>query len=155
MLIPPDALKLTPEKYLLALKCTKFVSLLHSVNLTPLINDTDPHFTILAPTDDILTVLGESDLPERGSEELKRLLQYHFLPGRWTPKKLEDGLLLETELIEEGLGGGRQVLAVEVQDEDPKKKVPRHVTFAGAGVVSEPSKHLISCQLPCRLTANS
>ncbi|KAJ3550290.1 hypothetical protein NMY22_g563 [Coprinellus aureogranulatus] len=138
LLIPPDALRLTPEKYLLALKCTKFVSLLHSVDLAPLINDTDPEFTILAPTDDILTIMGDSELPERGSEELKRLLQYHFLPGRWTPKKLDDGLLLETELVEEGLAGGRQVLAVEVEPEDPKKKVPKHITFAGAGVVSEP-----------------
>ncbi|KAF5323619.1 hypothetical protein D9611_005763 [Ephemerocybe angulata] len=138
LLIPPNALKLTPEKYLLALNCTTFVSLLHSVDLTPLINDTDPEYTILAPTDDIMSILGGSDLPERGSKELRRLLQYHFLPGRWTPKKMEDGLLLETELIEDGLAGGRQVLPVEVDLGDPKKKTSRHITFGGAGVISEP-----------------
>ena len=33
LLIPPGALQLTPEKYLLTLNCSSFVSLLHSVNL--------------------------------------------------------------------------------------------------------------------------
>ncbi|KAJ2919313.1 hypothetical protein MD484_g1154, partial [Candolleomyces efflorescens] len=138
LLIPPNALQLTPEKYLLALNCTTFVSLLHSVELTSLINDTDPEYTILAPTDDIFSILGDSDLPERGSEELKKLLQYHFLPGRWTPNRLENGTLLETELVEQGLGGGRQVLSVDVAPEDPKKKRPKSISFAGAGVIGEP-----------------
>src|ERR1700733_5861651 len=41
LLVPPGALQLTAEKYLLALNCTSFVSMLHSVNLTTFINDTD------------------------------------------------------------------------------------------------------------------
>lgn len=47
LLIPPGALQLTPEKYLLTLNCTSFVSLLHSVNLTHLVNNSDHHYTIL------------------------------------------------------------------------------------------------------------
>ena len=33
LLVPEGSLKLTPEKYLLVLNCTTFVSLLHSVDL--------------------------------------------------------------------------------------------------------------------------
>jgi len=102
LLIPERSLRLTPEKFLLALNCTKFVSLLHSVNLTSLINDTSAHYTVLALEDDVMSLSSDSDLPERGSDELKRTLQYHFIPGKWTPKKMKHGMLLETELKEPG-----------------------------------------------------
>ena len=138
LLIPEGALLLTPEKYLLALNCTSFVSLLHSVNLTHLINSTTSKFTILAPPDDVFNVFEDGDLPERGSEELKRLLEYHFIPGRWTPKKLKDGMLLETALEEVGLDGGRQVLGVEVSD-DLVGGGDRHVRFGGAGTIGDHS----------------
>ncbi|KIJ06166.1 hypothetical protein PAXINDRAFT_182751, partial [Paxillus involutus ATCC 200175] len=82
LLIPPGALRLTPEKYLLALNCTSFVSLIHSVNLAHLINNTDTQYTILAPKDDVLSLFVHG-LPESGSEDLKRMLEYHFLPGLW------------------------------------------------------------------------
>ncbi|OBZ78881.1 Periostin [Grifola frondosa] len=117
LLFPPGALQLTPEKYLLALNCSFFVSLLHSVNLTSLVNNTNVQQTILAPRDDVISVFGGGELPDKGSEELKRLLQYHFIPGRWTPKKLQNGMLLETALEEIGLDGGRQ--------------------FGGAGIIGE------------------
>ncbi|KAF8078771.1 hypothetical protein FPV67DRAFT_1558000 [Lyophyllum atratum] len=133
LLVPPGALQLTPEKYLLALNCTTFVSLLHSVNLTSLINDTESKYTILAPSDDVLSVFGNAELPEKGSDELKRLLQYHFIPGRWTPEKLNDGMLLETALQEEGLAGGRQVLSVEVGSDH--KLADKSIRFAGAGTI--------------------
>lgn len=139
LLIPPGALQLTPEKYLLALKCTTFVSLLHSVDLTSLINDTEAKYTILAPSDDVLSIYGSGELPEKGSEALKKLLQYHFIPGRWTPEKLEQGMLLETALEEEGLGGGRQVLSVEVSSEG-KKSADKSVRFGGAGTIGNLSK---------------
>ncbi len=136
LLIPPGALQLTPEKYLLALDCTEFVSLVHSVNLTHLINDTETEYTILAPRDDVIKLFISDDLPHRGSEELKRLLQYHFIPGKWAPKKFEDGMLVETVLEEPGLAGGRQVMAVEVT-EDSKKSQAKAIRFAGAGVMGE------------------
>lgn len=141
LLIPPGALHLTPEKYLLALNCSAFVSLLHSVNLTALINSTQPdaRYTILAPRDDILSVFGDGEVPDRGTDELKRMLQYHFIPGRWTPKKLRDGMLMETELIDGGLGKGRQVLSVEV-DTDDKLAGPQNVRFGGAGIIGDPSR---------------
>ncbi|KAF8898904.1 hypothetical protein BD779DRAFT_1666663 [Infundibulicybe gibba] len=137
LLVPPGALKLTPEKYLLALNCTSFVSLIHSVGLTHLINGTDSKFTILAPRDDVFSLFGSGDLPERGSEELKRLLQYHFIPGRWTRKKLENGMLLETVLQEAGLDGGRQVMSVEVSADEKKKPSDRSVRFGGAGTIGD------------------
>ena len=136
LLIPDGALQPTPEKYLLVLNCTSFVSLLHSVNLTNLVNDTNSHWTILAPRDDIIEMFGDSDLPPKGSEELKKMLQYHFIPGKKTLKKIEDGMLLETALEETGLDGGRQVLGVEVTEDDKKKSV----VFGGASVIGDPGK---------------
>lgn len=133
LLMPPGSLQLTPEKFLLTMNCTKFVSLLHSVNLTSLINDTNSKYTVLAPTDDVLSLFGGDDLPEVGSEELKKVLQYHFIPGRWNPKKLKNGMLLETALEEQGLDGRKQVLDIEVldsEDDDEKK-----IRFGGAGTI--------------------
>lgn len=137
LLIPPGALQLTPEKYLLALNCTGFVSLLHSVNLTHLINSTETKYTILAPRDDVLDILGDGDLPKKGSDELKRILEYHFIPGKWSDKKLKDGILLETALKDVGLAGGRQVLGVEVSDNEEK-----NIRFGGAGTIGDHSKHI-------------
>ncbi|KAJ6519671.1 hypothetical protein C8R45DRAFT_754452, partial [Mycena sanguinolenta] len=131
-------LEITPEKYLLTLNCTSFVSLIHSVDLTGLINDTEAKYTILAPQDDVLKLFGDGNLPEKGSDDLKKLLQYHFLPGHWTAKKLEDGMLLETALIEDGLDGGRQVLSVGVTSSGDKKKEDKSIKFGGASVIGEP-----------------
>ncbi|KAG6818062.1 hypothetical protein H0H87_009217 [Tephrocybe sp. NHM501043] len=137
LLIPPGALQLTPEKYLLALNCTRFVSLLHSVDLEALINDTEAKYTILAPSDDVMSLFGGGDLPERGSEELKKMLRYHFIPGRWKPEKLTDGMLLETALEEVGLAGKRQVLTVGVGSDD-NKLADKSIRFAGAGTIGKP-----------------
>jgi solute carrier family 25 carnitine/acylcarnitine transporter 20/29 len=114
--------------------------MLHSVNLTSFINDTDVEYTILAPRDDVLSVFGDGELPEKGSEELKKLLSYHFVPGRWIPKKLKDGMLVKTALEETGLDGGRQVLNVEVSRGNKKKKSPRTIRFGEAGIIGDPSK---------------
>lgn len=131
LLIPQGNLQLTPEKYLLALNCTKFISLLRSVELSSLVNDTNASYTILAPRDDVLELMGDSSLPDRGSFELRRLLRYHFLPGQWTEQKLRDGMLLETALEENGLNGGRQVLDISVTG----KGSDRELTFGGAAVI--------------------
>ena len=139
LLIPPGALAITPEKYLLTLNCASFVSLLHSVNLTKLINDSETPITILAPRDDVIELFGgDGDgLPEPGTEELKRYLSYHFLPGIWPDKKLKDGMLVETALQEDGLDGGRQVLGVSVSGEDGKHKDERSISFGGASVLEK------------------
>lgn len=137
LLLPPGALQITPEKYLLTLNCTTFVSLLHSVDLTSLVNDTETKHTILAPRDDVLSVLGDDDLPDRGTEELKKVLSYHFLPGQWTKEKLRDGLLVETTLEEVGLAGSKQIVDVEVTYEE-KKKEEKSIKFGGANVIGGP-----------------
>jgi len=140
LLIPPDAIKITPEKYLLSLHCTSFVDLIHDSELTSLINDTDTQYTILAPSDDVLSVHGGPDLPERGSEELKKMLQYHFIPGIWKLKKLKSRMLLETALHEPGLNNGSQMLSVEVGDDSKDDDSWKSLTFGGASVMREPSK---------------
>lgn len=148
LLISPVDLKLTPEKYLLGLNCTKFISLIHSVDLTQLINDTESKYTILAPRDDILSVFGDPELPEKGSNELKKLLQYHFIPGRWTPSKLKNGLLLETALHEPGLNARPQVLPVEV-DSNGKDFMEKSIRFGGAGVIDDFGKFHLSLMSHC------
>ena len=140
LLIPSGALKLTTEKYLLGLNCTEFVSLIHSVDLTQLINDTESKNTILAPRDDVISVFGDTDLPEKGSSELKKLLQYHFIPGRWTLNKLKSGLLLKTALREPGLNEHPQVLPVEVNSNTA-------ISFGGVSVIGDLCKFLsVRCQ---------
>ena len=141
LLVPPGSLQLTPEKYLLVLNCTSFVSMLHSVNLTSLINDTETHWTILAPKDDVINMSGHGDLPSRGTEELKKTLQYHFIPGKWPKKKLKDRMLLETALEEEGLDGGRQVLPVDVSEAFAEDKTgDKNIRFGGAGTLGDPGE---------------
>lgn len=136
LLVPDGSLKLTPEKFLLALNCTRFVSLLRSVNLTYLVNDPSAHYTVLALADDVMTLFGDSDLPEEGSDELRRTLQYHFIPGRWTPSKMKRAMLLETELKEPGLDGGRQVIDIEVTHAHAMSKETK-VRFGGVGTVQD------------------
>lgn len=147
MLIPSGALELTPEKYLLALNCTSFVSLLHSVNLTHLVNNSAQSYTILAAKDDVLSIFSSDGLPKAGSEELKRMIQYHFIPGIWTPNKLDQGGLLETELREPGLDNGRQVLQVEVNTGDKLVADSNHITFGGSGVIGEHGRYLLTSPL--------
>ncbi|KAH9064342.1 hypothetical protein EDB87DRAFT_1680985 [Lactarius vividus] len=138
LLIPEGALQLTPEKFLLTLNCTNFVSMVHSVNLTHLINDTNAHYTILAPQDDVFTAYGDEELPKKGSDDLKRLLKYHFLPGRWTPKTLKDGLLIETELDEPGLAGKAQVLQASITGRSKEQaEVVPSISFGGAATIVE------------------
>ena len=140
LLLPPGSLKLTPEKYLLALNCTTFISYIRSVNLTSLLTDPDATYTILAPRDDVLSVAGGDGFPEKGTGELMKALQYHFIPGKWTAQKLKDGILLETELVEEGLAGGRQLLEVGISKEKDLNgdKTRKELYFAGAGVIGDP-----------------
>ncbi|KAH8998841.1 hypothetical protein EDB86DRAFT_2828382 [Lactarius hatsudake] len=138
LLIPEGALQLTPEKFLLTLNCTNFVSMVHSVDLTHLINDTNAHYTILAPQDDVFTAYGDEELPKKGSDDLKRLLKYHFLPGRWTPKTLKDGLLIETELDEPGLAGKAQVLQASITGRSKEQaEVVPSISFGGAATIVE------------------
>jgi solute carrier family 25 carnitine/acylcarnitine transporter 20/29 len=133
----------------MALNCTKFVSLLDSANLTNLINDTDAKYTILAPRDDIIGTFDDPAFPPAGSEELKKLLQYHFIPGNWTSGKLKHGTLLETALKEPGLNNMSQVLPVEIHSDDKKKTGARSIRFGGAGIIGDPSRLFRSSDSEC------
>jgi len=157
LLVPSGALELTPEKYLLALNCTSFVSLLHSVNLTHLVNNSAEQYTILAAKDDVLSIYSSDGLPKAGSEELKRMLQYHFIPGNWTPNRLDHGGLLETELREPGLDNERQVLQVEVNKDDKLVFDSNHIAFGGAGVIGEHGRYSPTSpvHLPALIRGNS
>ena len=157
LLLPSGSLSLTAEKYLIALNCTEFVSMLRSVNLShyvhvpsnqqdpeiepnplphlstqlPLVSSTrlradeEKGYTILALKDSILSsplltqsLYSYSSFPSPGSNELKQLLSYHILPGKWTPQELTDGMLVGTELRTKELKDDRQRLLVSVQDEE-------------------------------------
>ncbi|KZT72789.1 FAS1 domain-containing protein [Daedalea quercina L-15889] len=138
LLVREGALRLTPEKYLLTLNCSTFVSLLHSVSLESLVNDTEAKWTILAPSDDVMNLFGDDgSVPKNGTEELRRTLRYHFIPGKWGPDKLKDGMLLETALEEDGLSGDSQVLAVEVSGHGGKTNEGKTVRFGGAGTIRD------------------
>ncbi|KAF5385521.1 hypothetical protein D9757_005414 [Collybiopsis confluens] len=140
LLTPTGTLQLTPEKYLLSLNCSSFVSLIHQSNLTALINNTDAQFTILAPSDDVLSILSGEELPAPDSEEMRKLLSYHFIPGIWASTQFHSGMLVETALQEPGLGGNRQVLRVEVDAEMQEGDEWKYLRFGGAKVLREPVK---------------
>jgi len=96
-------------------------------------------YTILAPQDDVISAYGDEDLPEKGSDDLKRLLKYHFLRGRWTPKTLKDGLLIETELDEPGLAGKPQVLEASISGHSKRQaQATPSISFGGASTIGDP-----------------
>lgn len=129
LLLPPDFKLLnSPEKLLLSLNATRFVSLLRLANLseTYTARHSERAYTFLAPTDEVLErmerwVTRDWDLAVTavGQEAqvmdvLKEQILYHILPGKLSLKELKDGALLETELKAEGLGAGRQRIKVDV-----------------------------------------
>ncbi|CAH7687824.1 hypothetical protein PPACK8108_LOCUS22669 [Phakopsora pachyrhizi] len=129
LLLPPDGnpISMNAEKYLVALNCSKFVSLFRSANLstTYLTNSSSqsPSLTILAPNDEAVghfektfNLFSSND----SAESLKRLLSYHVIRGKYLIDSLDDGMLLSTELL---LGDGsnselRQRMPVSVSSSD-------------------------------------
>ncbi|KAF9076124.1 carnitine/acyl carnitine carrier [Rhodocollybia butyracea] len=138
LLIPEGTFRPTPEKLLLSLDCSRFVSFIHESNLTFLINNTDTKYTILAPSNDVLSIFSDDEIPKPGSEEMEKLLRYHFIPGKWTPEKFRSGMLIETALQEPGLGGSRQVLSVDVGEGNENDDAWKSLRFGGATVMREP-----------------
>lgn len=139
---------------LLALNCSRFLGLLHSSNLSDVVQQNDEPFTILAPTDDILASGADRwaspSLPPNGSAGMKDLLRYHIVQGRWDPDELSDGMLLDTELKTPLLKEHRQKMPVSVTV-DPRSaakaasdsngdRTPKTVGFAEANVLGDPVK---------------
>lgn len=69
LLLPQGSLALTAEKYLLALNCTKFVSLLHSVNLTRYVQIPSNQDTTILP-EPLPHVAGSVD-PDGGGGQIR------------------------------------------------------------------------------------
>ena len=80
------------------------------------------------------------DACEEGSEELRQVLSYHFLPGKWPKEKFKDGMLVKTALKEPGLGGDHQVLSVDVSVDDGKPEKGVSISFGGVSVMGEACK---------------
>ncbi|KAG8951775.1 hypothetical protein FRC03_012378 [Tulasnella sp. 419] len=155
LLLHPSIFKLNAEKYLLALNATSFVSFLRAANLSHYVDDEHDgkSWTILAPRDDVFTMwngrtaslLAQNDgIPNNDTVELKRTLQYHFIPGLLRPQDLEDGTLIETELIEQGLNDGRQKLPVSVRGNGKDGRPANgngEIGFGEARVIGDPGRH--------------
>lgn len=120
LLVPPFVV--TPEKILIGLNATRFVSLLRENGLAGYVNGSAVYegeaFTILAPVDEPSALAqGEGGmlLPPSRKEALRNSLAYHVLPSRIRPTDLRDGSLLPSELRTPLLKNGRQVVPVEVR----------------------------------------
>ena len=141
LLLPSGSLSLTAEKYLIALNCYRFVDLLRSVNLSHYVQlpSGEPSFsgtaayTILAPRDDAFEFDEWTNLPPKGSEALKEILEYHIVAGRWLNKDLTDGMLIGTELRGDDRKGKRQMLEVNVADYGGGKTKPAFFSMLGIG----------------------
>ncbi len=156
LLLSNSTFRLNAEKYLLALNATSFVSLLRAANMSHYVDDfhDGQPWTILAPRDDVFsisrglwdpeTVSLDGDEPQVNMTELRRILQYHFIPGILHPKDLSDGALLGTELREEGLKGGRQLVEASVHSvgkgDVTLPKGEGEIGFGGAVVMGDPGK---------------
>lgn len=152
LLLPHGSLALTPEKYLLALNATRFVSLFRAAGLANLLQSSEHNpenngsYTILATKDEVLerweTTPWQS-LPPTGSRELKETLKYHVIEGKWTKKQLRDGQLLRTSLQSEDLAGEKQRIPVSVSRADNnlrsiKDDTAAEIGFGSANVIAEP-----------------
>ena len=149
-ILPPDFKLLnSPEKVMLSLNASRFVSLLRQAGLAGNYTDTTgkgEKRTFLVPADDVLDATSDWERASGAFGEgvrLKETLQYHILPGRITPKHLLDGQLLPTELQLGKLGGDRQRLRVHVdsgkhQGGVDEQGTPTDIRFGMASVTAEP-----------------
>lgn len=105
--------------------------------------DAEALFTQAQP--DLVTIpSGEDedkpDLPPDVSP-LAALLQYHVVAGRFKPRDISDGMLLETELHTKALNGKAQRLPVAISDRhSPKESPDEELRFGGALALGPPVK---------------
>lgn len=145
MHLPFGDLGMTPEKYLLALNATEFVSLIRRAGLESYITQ-DPHemrhdskfgpFTFLVPSNKALKRWNEPLMgllnkknPPMYESRLRDMLLYHILPGH---QRVFNNLSLPpTELYPPGLNRAPQRMSVRVLDNGT-------LTFGRAKVSGEP-----------------
>lgn len=145
MHLPFGDLGMTPEKYLLALNATAFVSLIRRAGLESYITQ-DPHemrhgskagpFTFLVPSNKALERWNEPFIsflkkknPPMYETRLREMLLYHILPGH--QRAFYNSSLPVTELHPPGLNGAPQRMSVRVLDNGT-------LTFGEANVSCEP-----------------
>lgn len=72
---------------------------------------------------------------------LVALLQYHIIGGRYQPRDMEDGLLLDTELHTKELNGKAQRIPVAISERrSPKDNDDAEIRFGGAMAIGQPVK---------------
>ncbi|KDN42747.1 Fasciclin-domain-containing protein [Tilletiaria anomala UBC 951] len=138
-------LALTVEKVLLASNASHFVDLIHRAGLASYITrspspgdeDNDEAtrrspMTFLAPGDRAITQISS----ERGREELRGFLKYHFLGKAYSTHDLTDGMLLPTELQTSALQGASQRMPIHVHG-STLAQYP-DISFGEASIVGEP-----------------
>jgi len=158
LLLPPHFKLLnSPEKVMLSLNASRFVSLLRQTGLSDNFTSTN-HVngkrTFLVPTDDVLEGTAQWLLSTMGGAKIKDTLKYHILPGLHTPVDLVNGDLLPTELRSMRLGGAQQRLRVRLsqemrQGETESPGPPSDISFGDAYVTAEP------CQSPRNMSNSS
>lgn len=137
LLLPAGSLQLNAEKTLLALNCTRFVTLLRDAGLSNYVQNADQAYTILAPKDDVFAEWYDwANLPSPGSSEMKTLLRYHFVEGKYEPSDLEDQALLRTALRPNKLKGESQRLQVFKSSSESGELI----SFGNANVEGNPSE---------------
>lgn len=137
---------------LLALNCTRFISLLHASNLSDLLQQNEEPYTVLAPMDEILGSGADRwsspSLPRDGSPAMTDLLKYHLVAGRWAPDDFTDGMLLESELDTPMLKDAKQKIPVSVTVDPHMRAQDRPgaatIGFAEANVLGDPGKFSFS-----------
>jgi solute carrier family 25 carnitine/acylcarnitine transporter 20/29 len=157
LLLPPHFKLLnSPEKVMLSLNASRFVSLLRQTGLSDVFTSTnrpEEKRTFLVPTDDVLDGTTQWLLSTMDGAKIKDTLEYHILPGLHTPKSLENGNLLPTELKLKRLGGARQRLRVGLsqemhEGERDTSRTPSDIRFGDAYVTAEPCKCLLDSRRP-------
>lgn len=137
LLLPAGSLQLNAEKTLIALGCTRFVTLLRDAGLSNYVQDADQAYTILAPKDDVFSEWYDwANLPSPGSSEMKTLLRYHFVEGKYGPGDLVDQALLQTALRPKKLKGESQRLQVFKSASESGELI----SFGNANVEGNPSE---------------
>lgn len=127
------------------MNCSRFIGLLHSSNLSHLLQQTEDPYTILAPMDDILGTGADRwsspSLPREGSHEMTDLLRYHLIAGHWDHESLKDRMLLDSELKTSMLKGAKQKIPVSVTVDPHAQALGRSdvtIGFGAANVLGNP-----------------
>jgi len=126
----PKSLTWNTRKYLIGLNGGKFVSALEKNGLESYLSNTKTSYTFLVPHDELI----DDWTPDFQSKDLKKLLKYHIVEGKWRVDDLRNSSLIKTELSGKELKGHKQRASVSVEDQDGKV----NIQFNDASVIRGP-----------------